>query len=58
MRKLTEKEALDEYKEYLDKFKEEWIKNYYGGDVLEKIDPIAFHQGFSDWCDAHDIEVE
>jgi len=48
---ISEEKAKEMLKERLDETKEEWIKNYYGGDVLEEIDPIAFNEALSYFID-------
>ena len=48
---ISEDQALEMYKEELDETKREWIENYYGGDALKEIDPIAFDIGFRSFCD-------
>ena len=49
--KITEKEVEEMYKEMLEETKEEWIKNYYGADILKEIDPIAYNVGLRDYED-------
>jgi len=46
---ITVGKARELYKEQLDELKEHWIKNYYGGDILEAVDPIGFAVGFQDF---------
>jgi len=55
-RTITEAELEEKYKEELDELKEHWIMTYYGGDVLEEIDPIAYNVGFQDF--RHRLEEE
>ena len=55
---MNESEALERYKDMLDEIKQNWITNYFGGDVMEEIDPIGFRVGFSDFCDNEEIEVD
>jgi len=53
--RISEHELKDRYRDFLNKYNELCkIGNlsYFPAQVLEKIDPIAFQRGFSDWQDA------
>ena len=59
MMKLTEEKAYEMYDEMLDEQGIIKIGNleYYPSYVLEKVDPIAYRVGFSDFLDAMEIEI-
>lgn len=63
--KMTEDEAYNLYDDMLDEVYSSYFESMGGifatmtpSNVLEKVDKIAYHCGFSDWLDSSDIEVE
>ena len=59
MMRVTEERAYEMYNEMLDEQGVVKIGNleYYPSYILEKVDPIAYRVGFSDFCDAYEIEI-
>jgi len=59
MMRVTEEKAYEMYDEMLDEQGTIKIGNleYYPSYVLEKVDPIAYRVGFSDFLDAYEIEI-
>jgi len=59
MMRVTEEKAYEMYDEMLDEQGIIKIGNleYYPSYVLEKVDPIAYRVGFSDFLDAMEIEI-
>lgn len=61
MRELTEYEAEKEYIEFLDEVYgpvEVAGLKYETSEILQRLDPTAFREGFNNWIDAEDIELE
>ena len=59
MMRVTEERAYEMYNEMLDEQGTIKIGNlkYYPSYILEKVDPIAYRVGFSDFLDAYEIEI-
>jgi len=59
MMKVTEDRVYELYDEMLDEQGVIRIGNleYYPSYVLEKVDPIAYRVGFSDFLNAYEIEI-
>jgi len=59
MMRVTEERAYEMYNEALDEQDVIKIGNleYYPSYILEKVDPIAYNVGFSDFLDAYEIEI-
>lgn len=61
MREMTEYEAEKEYVQYLDEVygpvKVAGLM-YETSEILQRLDEPAFREGFNNWLDAEDIELE
>jgi hypothetical protein len=59
MNKMTEKQAYESYNDMLDEIQPlDGIACNCFSMLLQAGDPIAYNCRFSDYCDAHEIEIE
>ena len=55
---ITEQEAMEQYDEHLDTFDIGQLIQRSTSDILREVDPTMYDCGFTDFCDAQDIELE
>lgn len=55
---MTESEAKERYNEMLDEMNINDLLKWPTSELLREVDPIMYDCGFTDFCDAEDIELE